>query len=135
MITSGGVIIPPVDSARSTRRLVATSACRASMSIRTTGTARYGPMPAGSAHRRASMACAVPSISGDLPAVRELVRDGVDGLLVRPDRPAALARAVRVLLDYPHHIPEMAHRPVNELPASLHGSTARRNLLHSINVC
>lgn len=54
-----------------------------------------------------SMAVGVPVVASDLPAVRELVRDGVDGLLVRPDRPAMLARAVRLLLDYPQRIAEM----------------------------
>jgi glycosyltransferase involved in cell wall biosynthesis len=40
-------------------------------------------------------------IASDLPVVREIITDGVDGWLVRPDRPAALARAIRVLLDFP----------------------------------
>lgn len=48
-----------------------------------------------------SMAAGVPVVASDLPVVREIVTDGVDGWLVRPDRPAALARAIRVLLDYP----------------------------------
>lgn len=48
-----------------------------------------------------SMAAGVPVVASDLPAVRELVRDGIDGRLVRPDRPAELARAVQVLLEDP----------------------------------
>jgi glycosyltransferase involved in cell wall biosynthesis len=47
-----------------------------------------------------SMAAGVPVIASDLPVVREIITAGVDGWLVRPDRPAALARAIRVLLDY-----------------------------------
>ncbi len=54
-----------------------------------------------------AMAAGVPVIASDLPAVRELVRHDVDGVLVRPERPAALARAVRALLDYPQRIGEM----------------------------
>lgn len=48
-----------------------------------------------------SMAAGVPVVASDLPAVRELVTDGVHGRLVAPDRPGELARAIRVLLDYP----------------------------------
>jgi glycosyltransferase involved in cell wall biosynthesis len=48
-----------------------------------------------------SMASGVPVLASDLPVVRELVDDGKQGLLVAPDRPGELARAVRVLLDFP----------------------------------
>jgi glycosyltransferase involved in cell wall biosynthesis len=48
-----------------------------------------------------SMAKGVPVIASDLPPVRELICDGVEGRLVAPDRPAELARAIRVLLAYP----------------------------------
>ena len=38
------------------------------------------------------MACGLPIVATDCPGgVRELVRDGVDGRLVRPEDPAALA--------------------------------------------
>jgi len=47
-----------------------------------------------------SMAAGVPVIASDLPAVRELVTDRVEGLLVPPDRPAALARAMRIAFEY-----------------------------------
>jgi glycosyltransferase involved in cell wall biosynthesis len=48
-----------------------------------------------------SMAAGVPVIASDLAAVRELITDRVEGLLVPPDRPAALARAIRILFEYP----------------------------------
>jgi glycosyltransferase involved in cell wall biosynthesis len=48
-----------------------------------------------------SMAAGVPVVASDLPAVRELMRDGEHGRLVAPDRPGELARAIRVLLDLP----------------------------------
>jgi glycosyltransferase involved in cell wall biosynthesis len=41
-----------------------------------------------------AMACGLPVVSGDLPAVRELVEDGRTGLLVRPDDPSAVAEAL-----------------------------------------
>lgn len=48
-----------------------------------------------------SMAAGTPVVASDLPPVREIVEDGTDGVLVPPDRPAALARAIRILHDYP----------------------------------
>jgi glycosyltransferase involved in cell wall biosynthesis len=48
-----------------------------------------------------SMASGVPVLASDLPVVRELMDDGGQGLLVPPDRPGELARAVRTLLDFP----------------------------------
>jgi glycosyltransferase involved in cell wall biosynthesis len=48
-----------------------------------------------------SMASGTPVIASDLPVVRELMEDGVQGLLVPPDRPGELARAIRTLVDLP----------------------------------
>jgi len=48
-----------------------------------------------------SMAAGVPVVASDLPAVREILTDGRHGRLVPPDRPAELARALRILLEYP----------------------------------
>ena len=48
-----------------------------------------------------SMAHGVPVVASDLPAVREIVEADVNGVLVQPDRPADLARSMRLLLDYP----------------------------------
>jgi colanic acid/amylovoran biosynthesis glycosyltransferase len=44
-----------------------------------------------------AMACGLPVISGDLPAIRELVRDGENGFLVKPDDVDALASALSEL--------------------------------------
>jgi glycosyltransferase involved in cell wall biosynthesis len=48
-----------------------------------------------------SMADGVAVVASDLPAVREIITDGHDGRLVPADRPADLARALRILLEYP----------------------------------
>jgi glycosyltransferase involved in cell wall biosynthesis len=48
-----------------------------------------------------SLAVGTPVIASDLPVVRAEMTDGVHGRLVPPDRPADLARAIRVLLDHP----------------------------------
>ena len=55
-----------------------------------------------------SMAAGVPVIASDLPVSRELVEDGVSGLLVFPDRPGELARAVRRILDLPEEARALA---------------------------
>jgi glycosyltransferase involved in cell wall biosynthesis len=57
-----------------------------------------------------SMAAGTPVVASDLPAVRELMEDGVHGRLVRPDRPAELARALRLLLEYPQQAAQMGAR-------------------------
>ncbi|HUO84508.1 MAG TPA: glycosyltransferase [Thermoanaerobaculia bacterium] len=48
-----------------------------------------------------SLASGVPVVASDLPSVREIMTDGVEGRLVHPDRPGDLARTIRVLLEYP----------------------------------
>jgi glycosyltransferase involved in cell wall biosynthesis len=54
-----------------------------------------------------SMAAGVPVVASDLPPVRELMADGMQGRLVAADRPGELARAIRVLLDYPERMRAM----------------------------
>jgi glycosyltransferase involved in cell wall biosynthesis len=48
-----------------------------------------------------AMACAVPVVSSDLPAIRELVTAGRNGVLVPPGDVAALADGLKCLLDQP----------------------------------
>lgn len=48
-----------------------------------------------------SMASGVAVVASDVPPVREIIRDRHDGWLVHPERPAELARALRILLDRP----------------------------------
>jgi len=48
-----------------------------------------------------AMADGVPVVASDLASTREIITDGVDGRLVQADRPAELARALRLLLEYP----------------------------------
>ncbi|WP_354637982.1 glycosyltransferase family 4 protein [Kitasatospora camelliae] len=60
------------------------------------------PSPASSgAAVLEAMACSVPVVAVDSPAVQDLVVDGVTGVVVPRGRPAALARAVRGLLGDP----------------------------------
>jgi glycosyltransferase involved in cell wall biosynthesis len=48
-----------------------------------------------------SMASGAPVVASDVPPVRELIRHRENGWLVPPERPAELARALRILLDHP----------------------------------
>jgi glycosyltransferase involved in cell wall biosynthesis len=45
-----------------------------------------------------AMATGVPCIAGNAGGLREVVTDGSTGLLVQPDNPEALGRAVRALI-------------------------------------
>ncbi|NJL14924.1 MAG: glycosyltransferase family 4 protein [Microscillaceae bacterium] len=57
-----------------------------------------------------SMALGTPVVASDLPAVREIIATPELGYLVRPDRPAVLARALRILLEHPEKIAEMGKK-------------------------
>jgi glycosyltransferase involved in cell wall biosynthesis len=75
-----------------------------------------------------SMAAGVPVVASDLPAVRELMADGVHGRLVPADRPAELARAVRVLLEYPEEAAAMGRRGREHIEESLTWARSRARL-------
>ena len=75
-----------------------------------------------------SMAAGVPVVASDLPAVRELMADGVHGRLVPADRPAELARAVRVLLEYPDEAAAMGRRGRAHIEESLTWARSRARL-------
>ncbi|MFM8944462.1 MAG: glycosyltransferase family 4 protein [Actinomycetota bacterium] len=48
-----------------------------------------------------AMAAGLPVVASDIPGYREVVRDGTDGLLVRPADPASLAATLARVLDDP----------------------------------
>jgi glycosyltransferase involved in cell wall biosynthesis len=62
--------------------------------------AATGPESVGIALVEA-MAAGVPVVASDIAGYREVVRDGVDGLLVPPGDPNALAGAIRRVLSEP----------------------------------
>src|SRR4051794_6071577 len=66
-----------------------------------------------------SMAAGVPVVASDLPVVRELMSDRVHGRLVDPERPSELARAIRLLLDYPDELRAMGARARSHVEANL----------------
>lgn len=75
-----------------------------------------------------SMAAGVAVVASDLPAVRELVTDRVEALLVPPDRPPALARAMRILYEYPDLRRALGARGRERIARSLTWSHAARRL-------
>jgi glycosyltransferase involved in cell wall biosynthesis len=62
-----------------------------------------------------AIACGVPVITTSISGIPELIRDGVNGLLVPPDDPAALADAVLRL----KHEPGLAHRLSGQATATV----------------
>ncbi|QKG22476.1 glycosyltransferase family 4 protein [Actinomadura verrucosospora] len=75
-----------------------------------------------------SMAAGVPVVASDLPAVRELMADGEHGRLVPADRPAELARAVRILLEYPGEAAAMGERARARVAGGLTWTRSRARL-------
>jgi len=76
-----------------------------------------------------SMAAGVPVVASNLPPVREIVTDGVEGRLVAADRPANLARAIRVLLHCPDLREEMSAASRRRVSTSLTWDHSIRRLL------
>jgi len=57
-----------------------------------------------------SMALGAPIVASDIPAVREILQPASEARLVHPDRPAELARALRIVLEYPETAEQMGLR-------------------------
>ena len=80
-----------------------------------------------------SMGAGVPVLASDLPVVRELVTHREDGYLVNPDRPADLARSIRILLDYPDLVDEMGRRAQDKVKASFLWQHSNEQLMNVHN--
>lgn len=75
-----------------------------------------------------AMAAGVPVVASDLPSVRELVTDGEHGVLVPAERPAELARAIRVLLEHPDHARALGANGRRRVEAELTWARSREAL-------
>lgn len=65
-----------------------------------------------------SMAANTLVIASDLPPVREIITNNENGILVRPDRPAALARNIRIMLEHPDICRQLAENGQNTIRKS-----------------
>lgn len=57
-----------------------------------------------------TLACGVPAIVTDFPYMAQLVRENRCGIVIPPDDPKALAKAVRFLYEHPNERAEMGRR-------------------------
>jgi phosphatidylinositol alpha-mannosyltransferase len=64
-----------------------------------------------------AMAAGVPVVATDIPGYREVVRDGMDGLLVPPNDPGAIAEAIRRVLSQPELASNLAAAGLTRAPA------------------
>lgn len=67
---------------------------------------------------REAQACTLPCIVTDIPGARDLIVDGITGILVPPADPSAIADAVRRISSEPHRMKEM-------------GEAGRRNIIEN----
>ena len=84
-----------------------------------------------------SMAHGVPVVASDLPVVREIIEPDVHGVLTAPDRPADLARALRLLLDYPERRMQLGHAAQQRIQSRFtwdHTLTALRTLYQRLDI-
>jgi len=77
-----------------------------------------------------SMALGVPVISTLIPSVEELITDGCEGLLVRPNRPSELAREIRIGLEYPDKLRELGKNGALKIRRHYSWEVARVSLGH-----
>lgn len=75
-----------------------------------------------------SLACGTTVLASDLPVVRELLSDQQDGRLVKPERPAELARAIRLLLDHPDVNTKLARVGLEKVAEQYLWSAQRKKL-------
>jgi glycosyltransferase involved in cell wall biosynthesis len=80
-----------------------------------------------------SMACGTPVISTTLPAVEEIIENQVDGMLCRADRPAELARTIRLAVDYPEHTKKLGEQARKKILANFTWKHAQQSLREVYN--
>jgi len=78
-----------------------------------------------------SMAWATPVIASDMPVCREIISSEHIGKLVRPDRPAELARAIRIWLAYPEKVKEIGKQSQKYIAENFNWSLKKQELLQT----
>jgi glycosyltransferase involved in cell wall biosynthesis len=78
-----------------------------------------------------SMASGVPVVGSDLPVVREIISPDKDGMLVRAGRPAELARAIRIAVDYPEFRKQLGERALQTIQDRFTWAAIQEKLRHT----
>ena len=65
------------------------------------------------------MAAKKTVLAADLPVTREIIRNNKTGILIRPDRPSELARAIRLLVMNPQRLTEIGEEAYKYIKENL----------------
>ncbi len=79
-----------------------------------------------------AMACGIPTIGTDAGGVPELIRDGIDGVLVPPKDPAALAASIAALADDPDRARALAVAGRARIVEGFHSARGAEMLIGAI---
>lgn len=77
------------------------------------------------------MACGAPGLCTDVASLPEVVEDGVTGLVVAPNDPAALRRAIHWMLDHPEERAAMGARARERVTQRFNWTTVVRRCLEA----
>jgi ABC-type multidrug transport system fused ATPase/permease subunit/glycosyltransferase involved in cell wall biosynthesis len=75
-----------------------------------------------------AMSCGLPVVTTDVSGIPELIRNGVNGLLVRPDDPAAIARALQRLFRDPLYAESLGIEAVKTITENFDGERTTKEL-------
>jgi glycosyltransferase involved in cell wall biosynthesis len=81
-----------------------------------------------------AMACGVPVVTTGVSGITELVRDGVNGLIVEPDRPTDLADSLHRLIKDPELARHLAERGRSTVSERFDATTAAARMASLLTV-
>lgn len=79
-----------------------------------------------------AMSCGIPTIGTDAGGVAELIRDGIDGVLVPPKSPEALADAIAALADDPERARSLSQQGRARIVAGFHSGRGAEMLIGAV---
>ena len=80
-----------------------------------------------------AMSCGLPVVTTDVSGIPELIRNAVNGLLVRPDDPAAIAGALQRLFRDPLFAESLASEAVKTIRENFNGERTAKELASLFN--
>ena len=75
-----------------------------------------------------AMSCGLPVVTTDVSGIPELIRNGMNGLLVRPDDPAAIAGALQSLFQDPLYAESLGREAVKTIRENFDGERTTKEL-------